>query len=61
MKATVTITEQELEALDRLIRTGAAVVDGWQGEYSPEIHTAHEWLTFARRALDVDQKQGDQG
>jgi len=57
MKATVTITEQELEALDRLIRTGAAVVDGWQGEYSPEIHTAHEWLTFARKALDAEQEQ----
>ena len=58
MKATVTITEQELEALDRLITTGAAVVDEWQGGYYPEIHTAHEWLTFARQALDAEQEQG---
>ena len=58
MKATITITEQELAALDRLITTGAAVVDGWQGKYSPEIHTAHEWLTFARQALDAEQEQG---
>ena len=57
MKATITITEEELEALDRLTTTGAEVVDRWQGEYSPEIHTAHEWLTFARQALDVEQEQ----
>ena len=56
MKATITITEQELAALDRLITTGAAVVDRWQGKYSPEIHTAHEWLTFARQALDAEQE-----
>ena len=58
MKATITITEQELEALDQLITAGVSVFDDWQAQHSPEINTANEWLAFARQAFVADQEQG---
>ena len=51
MKATITITEQELEALNRLVTTGVVTIDSWQAEHCPDVRAAHEWLTKARQAL----------
>lgn len=51
MKALITITEEQLEALNRLVTTGVVSIDSWQAEHCPDVRAAHEWLTDARQAL----------
>ena len=51
MKALITITEEQLEALNKLVTTGVVSIDEWRIENCPDIRTAHEWLTDARQAL----------
>ena len=55
MKTTITITEQELEALNRMVTTGVVTIDSWQAEHCPDVRAAHEWLTKARQALAAAQ------
>lgn len=57
MKALISISEQQLEALNRLVTTGVVSIDSWQAEKSPDVRAAHEWLNDARRALaDADEQ-----
>ena len=51
MKALITISEEQLEAINKLVTTGVVSIDNWQAEHCPDIRAAHEWLTDARQAL----------
>ena len=57
MEILVTITGQQLEALNRLVTTGVVSIDSWQAEHCPDVRAAHEWLTEARQALVAAQEQ----
>ena len=50
-KATITITEQQLEALNKLVTAGVVSIDSWQAERCPDVAAAHDWLVDARQAL----------
>ena len=56
MKATVTITEAELEALNNVVTSGLLALDDWQAERCPDIPVAHAWLTEARQAIVAAQE-----
>ena len=55
MKATITITEQQLEALNQLVTNGLYCLDDRLAERCPDVRIAHEWLTEARQALVAAQ------
>lgn len=57
MKATITITEQELEALNQLVTTGVLSLNDGDAERCPDVHAANEWLTHARQALVAAQEE----
>ena len=57
MQATITITEQQLEALNQLVTNGLYCLDDWQAERCPDVRIAHAWLTNARQALVAAQEQ----
>lgn len=57
MKATITITEEQLESINRLVTTGVVSIDSFQAERCPDVRAAHEWLTEARQALVAAQEQ----
>ena len=56
MKATITITEAELEALNNVVTNGLLALDDWQAERCPDIPVAHAWLTEARQAIVAAQE-----
>ena len=51
MKATITIDEQQLEALNQLVTVGVSLIGDWEAERSPEVGLAHDWLNSARHSL----------
>ena len=56
MKATISITEKELEALNSVVTNGLLFLDDWQAERCPDVQTVHAWLTEARQALVAAQE-----
>ena len=56
MDILISLSEQQLESLNRLVTAGVVSIDAWTAESSPEVHMAHEWLTEARQALVAAQE-----
>ena len=50
-KATITITEQQLEALNKLVTAGVVSIDSWKTERCPDTAEAHDWLNSAKQSL----------
>ena len=46
MDVLISITEQQLEALNRLVTTGVTSIDAWQAEKTPEVRIAHDFRTM---------------
>ena len=57
MNAAITITEQQLEALNQLVTSGLYCLDDWHAETDPDVGLAHAWLTDARQALVAAQER----
>ena len=58
MDILISLSEEQLEALNRLVTTGVVSIDSWQAEHCPDVRAAHAWLTDARQALVAAQEQG---
>ena len=57
MDILISLSEQQLEALNQLVTSGLYCLDDWQAERCPDVRIAHEWLTNARQALVAAQEQ----
>ena len=51
MKALISISEEQLEAINKLVTTGFAQLDAFQAEKSSDVKIAHDFLIDARQAL----------
>lgn len=61
MDILISISEEQLESLNRLVTTGVVSIDSFQAERCPDVRAAHEWLTDARQALVAAQEQLPEG
>ena len=56
MKALISITEEQLEALNSVVTSGLLYLDDWQAERCPDVQTVHAWFAEARQALVAAQE-----
>ena len=57
MDILISLSEEQLEALNQLVTNGLYCLDDWQAERCPDVRIAHAWLTGARQALVAAQEQ----
>ena len=57
MDILISLSEEQLEALNSVVTNGLLYLDDWQAERCPDVQTVHAWLTDARQALVAVQEQ----